>query len=1547
MNKVYLFFIFVFVQHTFFSQSLANYSTVRNTGIAYTSINTTGNAFNSWRNTAAFTQDDNRSDFTDIGFDFWYDGVRYTKFSVSTNGYLDFSSSTADGGPTTGAYGYDNTAFTSFSNLTGTAIAPFYDDLTAQGGVNPLGTSIKYYLAGSAPSRTLTIEWINMAVYLNTTPSLNFQVELVETTGQILIHYGTMNTGTQLFSYSMGLNSPSYAGAVPNATELKELQTANANTFNNTLQNGLSAMPTANSQYIFTSPIPTPTAGTLTFSGVSQNSMTLNWTNWATNEVGYVLYLSTDGVNYSFYGQTASNAVTLGATGLLPLTTYYWKLFSVTEGCLSNPIYGTQNTSAGGNKVSIISGNWNTATTWSPTGVPVAGDNVTISNGHVVTINTAAQCNILNVGAGSAATLQFGTTTARSLIINNNLIINPNANFIVDPTASATHSVYFRGDVTNNGVINFATAAANLCNAFFIKTGNQNILGTGTVTKFNLMQLNLGNSANNVLDITSSNFSAPLNFLSLVNGTFKLSTPNTVNLVPFVSPVTLSQYTGLWLNAANAVVTLSTGITCSGKVTVSNGTLNIGSLVNQDFLSSGGTFSITGGVANIAGKYYSTGLNNLSYFSISGGTLTVPTISSTSTTDAPFQIAGAGSKFDMMGGVIVIPREGGLGIQNFGFINTGATLGSVTGGTLQIGNSTTPAGQTISINSSALIANVLVNSSNVIANVSTNPLLVVNNITIASGTLNSNATGITLGGNWNNVGGLFLPTTSTVNFNGTSSQSIFKTSGEIFNHLYFTGAGIKTLASPIKTIGNFSINTGSNFDVSVSNYSVLVNGNFINSGNYNARTGVTTFSGTVVQNIGGLSTTNFYDITLNNTAGATLTNAENLVGTLNLKNGAFNTNAKVFTMISDANGTARIAALAGTGDIVGNVTVQRFALGGTTGWTNIGTPISSALTFADWNDNIPISCPICPQGTAGGFTSIYGYNEVATGSYSNPAAYVAINNITDPISPLKGYWVYLGNGAVTTSNIVIDVTGTVNKNNIAINLMYTNTGSAADDGWNLITNPYPSAISWASLKGITTNIDNAIYVYNPDLNGGAGGSATYVSGISSPAVGSGGIGDVIPMGQGFQVHVTAATTLNAKEINKVAGNPTFLKTSAATSSASQPLMRLQLLGAPNYNDETVLYLEPSATDFFDSDFDAVKLAGQDPFAPSIALEKGNTVFQINAVAPITGNFIMPLKTLTGYSGSYTLSLQDFSSFPAGACINLYDKFTNTSTDLKANNYVFNLIDTTTVARFNLLITINPLIINSNITAPTCASPNTASITAIGASSGPWNYKWTNSGGALVKQSLNKLTKDSITNLISDTYQLEINTVGMCDNNISNFTILPIQLTNAQFNCVDSVNLNLSGQVTFTNTSINASYYNWDFGDGIGYSSLTNPVYNYNTMGTYSVQLVATSINGCNDTLTKTIVVTNATAVGINQIISTPTQLLLKKQIANIYELDCLSQNFAEYNVTLFDALGKKIKNFGPLQNQTLQINLNDYSQGIYYLNVTSPNFYKTYKLVKE
>lgn len=54
-------------------------------------------------------------------------------------------------------------------------------------------------------------------------------------------------------------------------------------------------------------------------------------------------------------------------------------------------------------------------------------------------------------------------------------------------------------------------------------------------------------------------------------------------------------------------------------------------------------------------------------------------------------------------------------------------------------------------------------------------------------------------------------------------------------------------------------------------------------------------------------------------------------------------------------------------------------------------------------------------------------------------------------------------------------------------------------------------------------------------------------------------------------------------------------------------------------------------------------------------------------------------------------------------------------------------------------------------------------------------------------------------------------------------------------------------VTFTNTSVNASSYLWDFGDG-NTSTDVNPLHSYTAAGTYTVSLTATE-NGCSRTYT--------------------------------------------------------------------------------------------------
>jgi hypothetical protein len=127
---------------------------------------------------------------------------------------------------------------------------------------------------------------------------------------------------------------------------------------------------------------------------------------------------------------------------------------------------------------------------------------------------------------------------------------------------------------------------------------------------------------------------------------------------------------------------------------------------------------------------------------------------------------------------------------------------------------------------------LVVNSANVTAQLSTNSLSILNQVNLVAGTLNPNALELSLAGNWNNSGGLLTATSGTVTFNSSLAQSILKSGGETFNAVHFGGAGLKTLSAPLTANASFSIGTGASVDVSTSNYSLNLRGNYTNNGTF-------------------------------------------------------------------------------------------------------------------------------------------------------------------------------------------------------------------------------------------------------------------------------------------------------------------------------------------------------------------------------------------------------------------------------------------------------------------------------------------------------------------------------------------------------------------------------------------------------------------------------------------------------------------------------------------------------------------------------------------
>lgn len=116
------------------------------------------------------------SPLVNIGFDFVFDGVTYTQFSASPNGFIRLGFQAPQS---------TNTAISSPG--CGPAIAFFARDGKTNGAV-------VYEVTGTAPNRVFTIEYPNYYVdWSSTANTLSAQIKLYETSNKIEIVYGTSN----------------------------------------------------------------------------------------------------------------------------------------------------------------------------------------------------------------------------------------------------------------------------------------------------------------------------------------------------------------------------------------------------------------------------------------------------------------------------------------------------------------------------------------------------------------------------------------------------------------------------------------------------------------------------------------------------------------------------------------------------------------------------------------------------------------------------------------------------------------------------------------------------------------------------------------------------------------------------------------------------------------------------------------------------------------------------------------------------------------------------------------------------------------------------------------------------------------------------------------------------------------------------------------------------------------------------------------------------------------------------------------------------------
>lgn len=489
----------------------------------------------------------------------------------------------------------------------------------------------------------------------------------------------------------------------------------------------------------------------------------------------------------------------------------------------------------------------------------------------------------------------------------------------------------------------------------------------------------------------------------------------------------------------------------------------------------------------------------------------------------------------------------------------------------------------------------------------------------------------------------------------------------------------KTLTIESSSDANFPSNPGDGFITGSSSSVLLINSTISGLGGGNTLYMDQTSSSTRTLKVLGL-----------NNAGATLVISDNLeiTDSLSVLDGTLDANGLV-TLKSTNTLKGRLGRVGGT--ISNNIKVETFAKSGSTGWALLGPSGVSGLTVASWEGQISMSCYSCPndENSAGGshFVSIQGWDETAAGN----AAYVEMS-YTDPLNVASGYWTYLGSGLSTTNDITWTVTGPAVQGDVPVGLT-----NSAQSGYNLVSNPYASPISWDAVYASNSNglnVNNAIYVYNPDL----GTTASYASGVAVPSGITGINNGIIPMGQGFYVEAIG-TTLTFSENNKSTSNTSsnpLLKT--VNNNTVGDVVRLGVQGPNADYDETAIRFHANATKNFDGPLDARKIfetpgyvgyPGPYNHYTTISTKTLHKDYAINSLPPVQSeNVTIPVLVRVMATGQYTLSPIDLQHLPANVCVSLKDKLLNVDHDLRTGTYVCTINDTTSAPRFELTVCAN-------------------------------------------------------------------------------------------------------------------------------------------------------------------------------------------------------------------------------------------------------------------
>jgi MSHA biogenesis protein MshQ len=429
-------------------------------------------------------------------------------------------------------------------------------------------------------------------------------------------------------------------------------------------------------------------------------------------------------------------------------------------------------------------------------------------------------------------------------------------------------------------------------------------------------------------------------------------------------------------------------MTVTGAVSITLGWISVGNATgSQLILNNGASLTVNSGRLDVSGGLDSAATNSTGTITMAGGSVYLQTLGAGTPTSL---MLGSGTTFSMSGGTIALIN----GDNTTYDLDIRSAAGSITGGTLQIGDTGTP--YTISSANQFAITdgtpgNLALPNLTLAASVArsttlslTNPITIAGNLSINANNsflFTSNANAVTVGGSVTNAGTY------------TSSNNSLSVTGSIGNTGTFTA-------------GSSAISVG---------------GNWSNGGSFTQGTSTVTFTGNTNTTLGGATATTFNNLIMNKPAVSglnstiTVNTTPTVNGTLTFTNGNIVTGANKVIL-----GTAAtIATPSPSSYVVGSFQKNYLANANLSYFAGNDFPVGDASNFT-------------PVNVSAGTTTTAGSLTVATTAAQQPqvATPIASTGI-DAANDIARYWTFTAAGltsgataiAATFNFVASDVVG--------------------------------------------------------------------------------------------------------------------------------------------------------------------------------------------------------------------------------------------------------------------------------------------------------------------------------------------------------------------------------------------------------------------------------------------------------------------------------------------------------------------------------------------